>query len=1121
MAARNPIVLDSPSPAVSESPPITPQHHSKTSTVATSSSPALLSISKLVRRPNTGLVSVSAAKDLPQGAKSGFASAACLWEAQQSEAGTKTAERQDEDITISQKALRKINTKRDNAGKLPKRRKAEDSGRTTRGPSITGQSPVSAFAYQDQIERRRSILAAPAPDNEPNHGLQEPRQSRAPSIALSEHDFRPEEHTAFEAQTLPALPVKKARRSAAKKIEMNGEEVAKKPRKRIAKTPETEKGAKKRSPQPLKKSESIILNSDDLVATQADTYSRIEIPSGAPVIKKTKKTTSKPALETNEPGTSANLETVKVTSEKSMYFDELPEQQDAATAENADSGKELLDLTGLAREATPKSPTLPQIAPRRRLSWTPAKTSATKTIGDNGVALEPESADEETTTRSLAQLVSGLGYASGSAYVPPLAGQRSASGKVSTKRRRISLADESTRAPARRRASPGPRTAEKPKKAKAPKKKPQTITDLATKAYRAPEEEATAQPTVSEFFMARKAYDVPAAHGAIDDGSVEPKQPRKPRAKKVDVDGSKPESALMTTKSKKAKKVKIAEERYLANLHTPRQARAQERGQDFLFGTSSQLGVEDSPTYIRDMQMAVRESEVAPASQIDSPKSRARVPNAPDRGTRLSIVQANKDLWCTAARNTDGDVMRLDSATIRIVQAREMLLVPKKFAAVVPLQGQTRNDNHEVTATALPLPGTSRNDEALEHTVQPTKINAELSTVPEEISRQAIVDLCDTSPIAGDDDAALPALPDLPRARYSTFLDPAVVTINPEANHPSSEEIWAIIPSDSSPSDQSCVPPLSRATGLHSRSEQPGKVMPRLKRTATSPIRQRSALQDLDANISSLHHTSPGKGLLAFQQRPLATAAAPDQMKRPRGRPKKIASVDKEATTSPRKRGGLPRAHALAAAPEAQHSKKANVPVSASQPVASGSSGFANIDDISDPDLPITPSPPRRRATSSPPEVQTLDFDAIESPSKAEKPRTAVVTLKPGDNYFVNTIQPLLFPQITNTVKSTAPSNSLSDPSWHEKILLYDPIVLEDFTAWLNEQGLKIELQRLKAHPKTKSRKKKSASTVADEPEFETVKEGLKPWMVQKWCEEKSVCCLWKEGLRGGVRTRY
>ena len=134
-----------------------------------------------------------------------------------------------------------------------------------------------------------------------------------------------------------------------------------------------------------------------------------------------------------------------------------------------------------------------------------------------------------------------------------------------------------------------------------------------------------------------------------------------------------------------------------------------------------------------------------------------------------------------------------------------------------------------------------------------------------------------------------------------------------------------------------------------------------------------------------------------------------------------------------------------------------------------------NIDEISDSDSPTTPSPPRRRAGSSPPAIVPLDVAVSGSPSLSLKaPAAAASTLKANDPSFAS-IQGELFAKITAIVKSTPPSTDMQNPTWHEKILLYDPIVLEDLTAWLNEQGLRIDARRLKTKAKTKGRKKKDA----------------------------------------------
>ncbi|KAF3386527.1 Structure-specific endonuclease subunit slx4 [Penicillium rolfsii] len=62
-------------------------------------------------------------------------------------------------------------------------------------------------------------------------------------------------------------------------------------------------------------------------------------------------------------------------------------------------------------------------------------------------------------------------------------------------------------------------------------------------------------------------------------------------------------------------------------------------------------------------------------------------------------------------------------------------------------------------------------------------------------------------------------------------------------------------------------------------------------------------------------------------------------------------------------------------------------------------------------------------------------------------------------------------------------SYSRSRPSWHEKILMYDPIVLEDFTSWLNVEGLGL---------------------IGEDREVGTA-------AVREWCESKGICCCWKK----------
>jgi hypothetical protein len=88
--------------------------------------------------------------------------------------------------------------------------------------------------------------------------------------------------------------------------------------------------------------------------------------------------------------------------------------------------------------------------------------------------------------------------------------------------------------------------------------------------------------------------------------------------------------------------------------------------------------------------------------------------------------------------------------------------------------------------------------------------------------------------------------------------------------------------------------------------------------------------------------------------------------------------------------------------------------------------------------------------------------------------------------------QSALFVHIRQAVLTAPMSANPTKPSWYEKILLYDPIILEDFTSWLNSGQL---------------------TAVGYDGE-------VNPGLVKKWCEANSICCIWRESLKGKERNR-
>ncbi|PGH00761.1 structure-specific endonuclease subunit SLX4 [Blastomyces parvus] len=81
---------------------------------------------------------------------------------------------------------------------------------------------------------------------------------------------------------------------------------------------------------------------------------------------------------------------------------------------------------------------------------------------------------------------------------------------------------------------------------------------------------------------------------------------------------------------------------------------------------------------------------------------------------------------------------------------------------------------------------------------------------------------------------------------------------------------------------------------------------------------------------------------------------------------------------------------------------------------------------------------------------------------------------------------PSISTQITKAVRSQPrikAFNGLKQPTWYEKILMYDPIQLEDLAAWLNTDGF---------------------GRIGEDRE-------VGPGVVREWCESKGICCVWKK----------
>ncbi|EKG12907.1 hypothetical protein MPH_09954 [Macrophomina phaseolina MS6] len=739
----------------------------------------------------------------------------------------------------------------------------------------------------------------------------------------------------------------------------------------------------------------------------------------------------------------------------------------------------------------------------RRRSWTPA--SDTKSSPDGQSASKPidvsESPAQDTVAAaprpSFANLLDGFDYKARETNPAP----RTESGEAFVKRRRLELtghphqpADSS--ANAYREASPE-------KQEKLQKKKARTITDLATAAYRS----AEPVPTDSKIppFFAPRSGSAPVA----DPAEIPIAESRKSKAR-----SKSPTKKAGSTAKKPSAKSKKTIKMIAEKLLSPETASLRMNRQDVLFGTSSQLAREDSPTFVRDLQQALRDSDAMSTQQGSMETLHLRPAVG---GSGLSLVGKRKGLWAAASRDLDDDILReeVGEAYVRgekgALADDSVVYIPDAgVKAPSPTQNQTVAafvegvDESEITGPAPEQPADETNDARMEGLPQVADVSEH---------GDSLIDL-----------ASIP-VSDQPSSDYVDIDDFA-------RSHGLTQGERHTIPS-------SPVAALQGSPGIPRRT-----VLPPLSTRPNVPLLTKRA-----SDITGLRAGSSVAGESSNAGKEPIPEFGSSPAKRPRGRPRKDADL-KARTVLPTKPRGRTRESASAepgvfvgqtseaslcsAVADAKRKTKATslrAKSTSGQPAANPATPKKkrDIDEIEDSEEELSPNPPRRKniSVTSPPLRLS---SSQEAPPAVPEPKEVPAPPSPSRNRKTTSHIPLgslgiVYPQITTAVKNARRSTDPAAPSWHEKILLYDPIVVEDLTTWLNDLGIKVGVVvPVPKPPKNKGRKKKDVDehdTPEDVETERTEMQELPPWVVQRWCEENSVCCIYKESLWKGRRARY
>ncbi|KAH7368011.1 hypothetical protein B0T11DRAFT_276293 [Plectosphaerella cucumerina] len=707
------------------------------------------------------------------------------------------------------------------------------------------------------------------------------------------------------------------------------------------------------------------------------------------------------------------------------------------------------------RPKLPHEPLLLAPAERRRADWTPPPPDGMIELSSSAPIVMDPSTTQDPSSIALApgQSFGSLLEAYGLPEEEPAAEKVVGPGPVTEMLRKRKLAEAAAKEARSRETSP----VKKPAK----KKKPRTITEVATAAYALPEPEPT--PTLSML-----DYLAPEP-GAEDKPKPDGKKVRKPRPKKAKALPP-PEPILLS----------------------PGTAIREVYAQDFVFGTSSQL-------VLGDLSPVVAKPRPPPPMFTDED------PFTTPINSDAVEPEPKKKLWEVGARDEDGRLV--DLPVINLVEEMDvdemgLEINPFGYAGPRPMQKKKEEAPQLEDPFASSDPPEPRPLIVSSDPPEPEQLPPKAGTVTTKASvaglGKAACTPPNTIPSSQQPTEAVPSVavtvappPEPagpPRPKYDLFTDAQLAREVAKFGFKSIKRRTAMLALleqcwDSKNGTRAPLSPLpsNRSLSTTTATSAPAKVAASPKKPRGRPKKTAEAPVEQDPN------EPPPSG------QPVVSP------KKPRGRPRK----DKSPAASPTRSRGRPRKDA---SPAASPAKPRGRPRKDASPVRKPADA--------------TPKTPEKRRKAAPkakaksaivieiPDSEADDTDDLDmcasSPemvfsSPGEGDPDVDVTLSLDDKMEGSLAvgaghdQSSLMSCITQAVQSAPPTKDPAQPSWHEKMLMYEPVILEDLAAWLNTGPL--------------------------------TNEGydgeVSPGEVKQWCDSKSVCCLWRMNISGKERKRF
>ncbi|KKK24155.1 hypothetical protein ARAM_004808 [Aspergillus rambellii] len=441
--------------------------------------------------------------------------------------------------------------------------------------------------------------------------------------------------------------------------------------------------------------------------------------------------------------------------------------------------------------------------------------------------------------------------------------------------------------------------------------------------------------------------------------------------------------------------------------------------QDLIFGTCSQLEREDSPTLLVQTQTAIQESEGELISATGSRLNQSTRFGQPS-STTVSRFTTPRNLWSFASRDAEGLLVE--------AEVLDLVKTPEALEIIAP-----RNDHYEETENE----GGGMNDNNKKVDIPPAKAPAaSASTAIDKelpVSSTKIIKQTGSKRKA----ATKPSIP-----HYSGFTDPEL------AKEVSRYGLKAI--------------------------KNRKKMIEILEKCWVAKHGPSTQEEDRDTQ-----ETQPAGPELASTL--IESEKAEKRVRKPRAPQKKARTQAQPKTSLPAKGGGNMCLTTInLSGPIANFTLETE---KSQQPTRS----FIDVDEIQDSEEELIPSPSRvqSKLLPQPQARQKLPTSAVPSspiPTRPTSQSRSNSFLSDTTNCHENPL-PDLGKQIAKAVRAqprqSSARNHSPQPSWQEKILMYDPIFLEDFTTWLNTEGFSL----------VNEDREVSAS------------------FVREWCENRGICC--------------